>query len=464
MIHYIEFTEAMKYKKCAVTVRSDGRYSCRVLTHYIVGSDGKKHYRYKDIYGVDENDVYIKRAEFIDAQINKATQQAITDGLMTTKLNEWLYVHKYRKIRGNSFDRVECTLIHQITTPMEQLGLSNLLLRDVTTLHIERIMQYNLERGLSYSTLKKAHNLLKEFFDYFEDEIPKNPMRKYEFYSKNAVIEAQKSLQPAKDAAVAKIAQWKQETRHNRHSDICITEEDRRLANLKLHSQIDERDIHYFSDDEIERIKYVITNGYRIEHLSRSDNMVKSGLYYPKQGKFFLFLMYSGLRCGEAISLRYSDFNYEECTVSVTQNTTYTKERDASGQATGARKKTIGNLKTEGSRAIIALSQYAIQIIQEMQAEEPEGYDGYVVNNNGKAISSKTLWLRFSKLLRGAGIDICGTHSLRHTCATQIYQHSFGNAKLVAQQLRHKDSSFTTKTYVHQDDARTREIIGDMKI
>ena len=174
--------------------------------------------------------------------------------------------------------------------------------------------------------------------------------------------------------------------------------------------------------------------------------------------------MYSGLRCGEAISLRYSDFNFEEHTVSITQNTTYTKERDASGQATGARKRTIGNLKTEGSRAIIALSQYAIQIIQEMQAEEPEGYDGYVVNNNGKAISSKTLWLRFSKLLRGAGIDICGTHSLRHTCATQIYQHSFGNAKLVAQQLRHRDSSFTTKTYVHQDDARTREIIGDMKI
>ena len=88
----------------------------------------------------------------------------------------------------------------------------------------------------------------------------------------------------------------------------------------------------------------------------------------------------------------------------------------------------------------------------------------YVVNNNGKAISSKALWQRFSKLLRGAGIEICGTHSLRHTCATQIYQHSFGNVKLVAQQLRHTDSTFTTKTYVHQDDARTREIIGEMKI
>lgn len=174
--------------------------------------------------------------------------------------------------------------------------------------------------------------------------------------------------------------------------------------------------------------------------------------------------MYSGLRCGEAISLRYSDFDYEKGTVSITKSTAYIKERDASGQATGTRKKANSAPKTEGSRATIALSQYAIQIIKEMQENEPDGYDGYVVNNNGKAISSKALWLRFSKLLRGACIEICGTHSLRHTCATQIYQHSFGNVKLVAQQLRHTDSTFTTKTYVHQDDARTREIIGDMKI
>ena len=129
-----------------------------------------------------------------------------------------------------------------------------------------------------------------------------------------------------------------------------------------------------------------------------------------------------------------------------------------------SRTQRLGNVKNFVKVVKNYLAKYAIQIIQEMQAEEPEGYDGYVVNNNGKAISSKTLWLRFSKLLRGAGIDICGTHSLRHTCTTQIYQHSFGNAKLVAQQLRHKDSSFTTKTYVHQDDARTREIIGEMKI
>ena len=88
----------------------------------------------------------------------------------------------------------------------------------------------------------------------------------------------------------------------------------------------------------------------------------------------------------------------------------------------------------------------------------------YIGKSTNKAISSKALWQRFSKLLRGAGIEICGTHSLRHTCATQIYQHSFGNVKLVAQQLRHTDSTFTTKTYVHQDDARTREIIGEMKI
>ena len=67
---------------------------------------------------------------------------------------------------------------------------------------------------------------------------------------------------------------------------------------MKLESQQDESDIHYFTDEEIEKIKDAIYNGYRIPFKSRSGNNVMSALYFPKQGEFFLFMLYTGLRCG----------------------------------------------------------------------------------------------------------------------------------------------------------------------
>ena len=100
-----------------------------------------------------------------------------------------------------------------------------------------------------------------------------------------------------------------------------------------------------------------------------------------------------------------------------------------------------------------------------MQTEEPEGYDGYVVHNdNFKSISSKTLWQRFNKLLKGAGVERCGLHSLRHTCATLLYERTGGDIKFVSNQLRHKDAGFTARTYVHQSDKRTKEVLKTFQI
>ena len=77
MVHNIAFTENMKYEKCTVTKRNDGRYFCRIPISYETTADKKRSYQYKSIYGVDENDVRIKRAEFIDSQIQQAEQVQI---------------------------------------------------------------------------------------------------------------------------------------------------------------------------------------------------------------------------------------------------------------------------------------------------------------------------------------------------------------------------------------------------
>ncbi len=465
MIVKIEFTEKTKHEKFKITKRKDGRYYCRVPISYETKADGKTAYGYKDIYGVDEMDVKIKRAEYIDSQIQTAAHVQLVSEMFITKLEEWLYVHKYQKVKANSFDRLENTVDFQIIPALEALKIKDIRLADVTTLHIEQIMKYNLNKGYSYSTLLKIKRLLVSFFTCYEHEIARNPMNRYQFYKKENVISAQAALREQKEAAIAKIAKRNAEIAVDGASKTYVTEEEKHLATMKLESQVDESDIHYFNAEEIEKIKDAIYNGYTVKFKSRSGNPVESARYYPKQGSFFLFMMATGLRCGEAVALKYSDVSFDDLTVNIYQNAVNVKSRDANGRATGKRIRNIGSVKTATSKQLLDVSPYAIEILKELKAEEPDGYDGYIVHNdNFQAISSKTLWQRFNKLLNGAGVECCGLHSLRHTFATILYEMTDGDIKFVSTQVRHNDTGFTAKTYVHQSKSRAKDVLNNFKL
>ena len=464
MIIETKFTNQMKYEECTVTVRGDGRYYCRVMTSFEIDDNGKKcNYRYKHFYGADRNDVLMKRGEFIEQQVRSQTEAEITKDLLTTKLNEWLYNHKRYNVKPNAFDRLEVTLKYQLLPALKELGLSGINLNDVTIAHVQLIMNWNLEKGYSYSTLLKVRNFLVALFNFYEDDIRKNPMKKYVFFKKDVVIAKQQSLKNDRQAAKDKITQRKEELAENGYSKLYITEDEERLARLTLKSQTSQKDIHVFTDEEIERIKDVIENGYRISFNSRSGNEVNSALYFPKQGTFFLFMLNSGLRGGEAVALRYSDFDYENCTVHVHSNAVNPKIRNKDGSATGQRNRTISSTKTTTSDALLQLSPYAISIIKELQAAEPAGYDGFILHNGERPLAEKSLWQRFDKLLKGAGLQPCGLHTLRHTYATKLYEKT-GDAKFVSHQLRHADPGFTAKTYIHQNDQRAKELLDTIAI
>ena len=342
---------------------------------------------------------------------------------------------------------------------MQECNLTDIRLKDVTVFHLNQIMGSAFEKGYSYSTLLKMRDFLRCIFNYYEDDIKHNPMRKYTFYKKENVIAKQKSLENEKSLAEAKIAQQKAELAQEGASKIVITESEARLARLALKSQTSTNDIHVFSEDEITKIKEAIFNGYRKPFKSRSGNEVMSGLYIPKQGKFFLFMLNSGIRGGEAVALRYSDFDFDNCTVRIHGNAVNIKERNKDGSATGKRNRVISTPKTSTSDTLLDISPYAVSLIRELQTEEPEGYDGFILHSGHKPIAEKTLWQRFDKILRGAGVKPCGLHSLRHTYATMLYEATGGDIKLVSQQVRHSDPSFTTRTYVHQRSNRTKNII-----
>lgn len=214
-------------------------------------------------------------------------------------------------------------------------------------------------------------------------------MKKYKFFNKDVIIEKQQQLQSQKMAIAEKISMQQKEIKQSGSSQICISEDESHLAQMRLHTQIDQQDIYTFSNDDISKIQNAIENGYRIEYTSHSGNSVSTGLYIPKQGAFFLFMINCGIRAGEAVALKYSDFDLDAGTVRIQRNAVNVKERDQYGNATGRRNRTFTTPKTTKSNTVLQLSPYATQIIRDMQTQEPPGYDSYVVHSKSSSYSRK---------------------------------------------------------------------------
>lgn len=82
---------------------------------------------------------------------------------------------------------------------------------------------------------------------------------------------------------------------------------------------------------------------------------------------------------------------------------------------------------------MIPINEDAVEILKDMLQDEPEGYKGYIANENGKAISESALRKRFENLIRQAGVEHCAMHSLRHTFASKLYEATNGDSKLVSE-------------------------------
>ena len=104
----------------------------------------------------------------------------------------------------------------------------------------------------------------------------------------------------------------------------------------------------------------------------------------------------------------------------IRENITSSKERKSDGKATNRRSVKTGTTKTKSSMAILEINQKAIEIIRRLQAQEPQGDNGYIIHNGDKPIEPRALEKRFYNLLRLAKIEQTGLHTLRHTCTSKL--------------------------------------------
>ena len=132
----------------------------------------------------------IKRRKVFSSKTKTEAQQKITNYIaqfneevrnsdesqktLKDSLTHWLQVFKFPSVERTTYDRLECTAQHQVF-PL----IGDKIVGDITAADLKSVLNHWTGRGYAYTTVKKVHNLLSEFFRYLteEDFIQKNPMQ-----------------------------------------------------------------------------------------------------------------------------------------------------------------------------------------------------------------------------------------------------------------------------------------------
>lgn len=165
--------------------------------------------------------------------------------------------------------------------------------------------------------------------------------------------------------------------------------------------------------------------------------------------ELFTFLAYSGMRAGEVLALKWSDIDYEECTVSITK-TYYNPNNNKKNYQ-------ILTPKTESSIGKISIDPNVIKLLQDYKVNVQDKWKNelYVDNdfiftdNNGYPLVIKKLSQWIQSIMSMTDIDKNVTsHSFRYThCALLI--EAGVHIKEIQERLRHKDIQTTMNIYAN---------------
>lgn len=163
-------------------------------------------------------------------------------------------------------------------------------------------------------------------------------------------------------------------------------------------------------------------------------------------GYALVFILFTGLRLGEAMGLMWDDIDFQGKTLTVRRTLEQIKNRDK-GNNNNNYILVEGTTKTKSGKRTVALNQTAINALLELQ--KINGDFPYVLSNAaGKPVSPRNLNRTHDCILKRAGISHIGIHALRHTFASQLFANHV-DIKIISKLLGHSDVTITYNTYIH---------------
>ena len=286
---------------------------------------------------------------------------------------------------------------------------------DITSADIKNLLNYWMNKGYAYTTVKKAYVVLNEYFRYLyrEELIPKNSMANVEMIKKSNFLSAQ--------------------NKENLPTNETVT---------------------VFTAEEIEKFKEECFKCWG------------TGKRMYQQSAAYILMLNTGLRTGELLGLLNSDIDLENRTLAIRQGVKEVSRRNGA-EFTSGREIKIGKPKSTASKRTVPLNKTAIEMIEELRRESYYGENTPLVSDeNGGYTRPVNFRKRYYRILKSAGIEQKGLHSLRHTFATNLVngiKQADGTIKSltprqVADLLGHSTSQITELYYVKKDTSRLNEI------
>lgn len=185
-----------------------------------------------------------------------------------------------------------------------------------------------------------------------------------------------------------------------------------------------------------EKIKRMRASERKIECLSVKEQIkIETAIINGKKDKLLgiIVCLYTGLRIGELLELKKTDFD--------SSSKTFTISRSCHDGKNG---RVIDTPKTASSARVIPVPKQLLPVISRLKKNGSE----YFVADNGKPVSVRSYQRSFEFLLKKLKISHHGFHSLRHTFATRALECGM-DVKTLSEILGHKNPSITLKRYTH---------------
>ena len=389
--------------------RTDGRWGGAVW--YMDESGERKR---KSFSGTTKQEVNKKMTAYIENFNNEIETSVEANKTLKESMTNWLQVFKFPSVERTTYDRYECTAVNQIY-PL----IGNKIVGNITAADIKKVLNHWMNEGYAYTTVKKVHNILNEYFRYLmqQELINKNPM--------NAAPMIKKS-------------------------NFYAIQEKEELPTSET--------ITVFTAEEIEKLKAEAAKAYG------------TGKKLYRQAGAYILMLNTGLRTGEMLGVLNGDIDLERRVLHVRRGVKVINKRDGVERFDGSTEVKVGKLKSTTSKRDIPLNDTAIRMIKELRKECYFGEDSPLIcDEEGNYTKPDVFRRRYHRLLEGAGIGSKGLHSLRHTFATNLVngvKQPDGTVKSltvkqVADLLGHSTTQVTEMYYVKKDTSMLNGITND---
>lgn len=185
----------------------------------------------------------------------------------------------------------------------------------------------------------------------------------------------------------------------------------------------------------------------------------KTGAPVYKYGSVFLFTLNTGLREGELRALHKEDIDLKNRVIYIGKSVNVVAEKRDNGS--NAYHKELTTPKTRNSIRYVPLNDEAVKYAEKILADFPSG-ELFIYSNAGKLVDSGTLYKQFKSIMRNAGLDERGIHTLRHTFVSVMYKN--GIDVMTIAEIIGDTPETVRKTYLHIDKSTKMQAVQTVNI